>query len=143
MKNTIDGDQIEEKKKINKENTFRASQKKSGDVKEESEKQSVSEEKETVIRTTTMTSSPESTSTSSPSSSTTISASTTSTASSTTPRPTSTPESSSSVSGRDELTTAEVITEYAEERIEEERTEATNTNGRIVSHHCHHSLPFH
>ena len=140
MKNTIDGDQIEEKKKINKENTFRASQKKSGDVKEESEKQSVSEEKEEVITTTT-TSSPESTSTSSPSSSTTISASTTSTASSTTPRPTSTPESS--VSGRDEVTTAEVITEYAEERIEEERTEATNTNGRIVSHHCHHSLPFH
>jgi len=124
LKNTIDGDQIEEKKKIN---TFRASQKKSGDVKEESEKQSVSEEKETVITTTT-TSSSESTSTSSPSSGTTISASTTSTASSTTPRPTSTPESSSSVSGRDEVTTAEVITEYAEERIEEERTEATNTN---------------
>ena len=37
--------------------------------------------------------------------------------------------------------------EKHEERIEErieERTEATETNGRpLVSHHCHHSLPFH
>ena len=63
------------------------------------------------------------------------------------------PENSSSSGERDEVTTAEVITEYVEERIEEERieeeerteegTEATNSNGRIVvSHHCHHSLPF-
>ena len=147
LKNTIDsGDQIDESNEINKENAFSASQKKSGGVKEEPKTQSVSEEKEAAIRTTP--SSPESASTSSPSSSTTTSSSTTSprdsTASSTTPRPASTAESISSVSGRDEVTTAEVITEYAEERIEEEeRTEATNTNGRIVSHHCHHSLPFH
>jgi len=145
LKNTIDSDQIDESNEINKENAFSASQKKSGGVKEEPKTQSVSEEKEAAIRTTP--SSPESASTSSPSSSTTTSSSTTSprdsTASSTTPRPASTAESISSVSGRDEVTTAEVITEYAEERIEEERieeekieeegieeegTEATNTN---------------
>ena len=147
LKNTIDSDQIDESNEINKENAFSASQKKSGGVKEEPKTQSVSEEKETAIRTTP--SSSESASTSSPSSSTTTTSPRDSTASSTTPRPASTAESISSVSGRDEVTTAEVITEYAEERIEEERieeeerTEATNTNGRIVSHHCHHSLPFH
>ena len=145
LKNTIDNDQIEESKKINKENAFRTSQKKS---EEQSKKQSVLDEKDLVIRSTT-TSSPESTSTTSPSSTTIFSSTTSpsgSTASSTTPQPASTTENTSGSDGvRDEVTTAEVITEYVEERTDEgteERTEAANANGRIVSHHCHHSLPF-
>jgi len=135
LKNTIEN----ESKSKNKENASRVSQKK---------EQSLEEKKKVESKTTT---GPKSTR---PTISTTSTES--SVPSSTTLRSTSTDVKNG---GRVEVTTAEVITEYVEEdigeraeektqeKIEErieERTEATETNGRpLVSHHCHHSLPFH
>ena len=64
-------------------------------------------------------------------------------ATTTTPATPSTTQKTSVSSTSQSTTTTELARPTTEGSDSEETTESPENNGRLVSHHCHHSLPFH